>query len=190
MNLSIPETTHRVNNKGVSNMKLISKLTAFVIIASFIFIACEDEEKEDDFSATIHASVMFMPMGMMAYTTDSSATMIMGYLWKGDSWSAAEAAGPIDAMGAMFDAAVSVGGTELAGTKEAEFSITEEGTYYLGVFEASGMAYSNAVYTVGYYNTAYADSTSAYNSMMMPSGISVTTGDNDLETMMAMKMGM
>ena len=87
--------------------------------------------------------------------------------------------------------AVSAGGTELAGTYEKEISISAAGTYYLGVFETSGMAYSNVVATVGYYSTAYEDSTPAYNSMMMPSGITVTNSrDYDLYKMMAMKMAM
>lgn len=162
---------------------------AAAILGIFMFSCSEDDPEV--FSATIHVSVMFMPMNDMAYTTDSDATMIMAYLWEGDSWTAAKEAGTIDAMGEMFGAAVSAGGTELAGTYEKEISISAAGTYYLGVFETSGMAYSNVVATVGYYSTAYADSTPAYNSMMMPSGITVTnSGDYDLYKMMAMKMAM
>ena len=166
---------------------------AAAILGIFMFSCSEDDPEV--FSATIHAKVMFMSMGegemSTPYTTDSEATMIMPYLWEGDSWTAAKEAGPIDAMGEMFSAAVSAGGTELAGTYEKEISISAAGTYYLGVFETSGMAYSNVVATVGYYSTAYADSTPAYNSMKMPSGITATnSGDYDLYKMMAMKMAM
>ena len=38
-------------------MKLISKLTALIIIASFIFVSCEDE-KEEAISASIHAEAV------------------------------------------------------------------------------------------------------------------------------------
>ena len=161
--------------------------------------SCSEDDPEV-FSATIHAKVMFMSMGegemSTPYTTDSEATMIMAYLWEGDSWTAAKEAGTIDAMGEMFGAAVSAGGTELAGTYEKEISISAAGTYYLGVFETSGMAYSNVVDTVGYYEEgAYtvmmSDTTVTNVNMMMPLGISVTTsGDYDLKTMMAMKMAM
>ena len=167
---------------------------AAAILGIFMFSCSEDDPEV--FSATIHVSVMFMPMNDMAYTTDSDATMIMAYLWEGDSWTAAKEAGPIDAMGEMFGAAVSAGGTELAGTYEKEISISAAGTYYLGVFETSGMAYSNVVDTVGYYEEgAYtvmmSDTTVTNVNMMMPLGISVTTsGDYDLKTMMAMKMAM
>ena len=81
-------------------MKLMSKLTALVIITSFIFVACEDEKEEEAVSASIHAKVMFMN-----YVAGSDATMIMAYLWEGSDWSTAQAGGTV--ASAMFSVSLS-----------------------------------------------------------------------------------
>ena len=159
-------------------MKLISKLTALVIIASFIFVACEDEKEEEAVSAEIHAKVMFMN-----YVTGSEATMIMTYLWEGSDWSTAQAGGTV--ASAMFSVSVS---DTLNTMSETEFENLPDGTYYMGVFETGKMTYDTddaAQKSAGYYNTTEDD----YNHMMTPTGIAVSESkDYDLETMMIMNM--
>ena len=159
-------------------MKLMSKLTALVIITSFIFVACEDEKEEEVVSASIHAKVMFMN-----YVAGSDATMIMAYLWEGSDWSTASAGGTV--ANAMFSVSVS---DTLNTMSEAEFEDLPAGTYYMGVFETSGMMYNAddpALKAAGYYNTTEED----YNHMMTPTGIEVSESmDYDLETMMLMSM--
>ena len=104
-------------------MKLMSKLTALVIITSFIFVACEDEKEEEAVSASIHAKVMFMN-----YVAGSDATMIMAYLWEGSDWSTASAGGTV--ANAMFSVSVS---DTLNTMSEAEFEDLPAGTYYMVV---------------------------------------------------------
>ena len=158
-------------------MKLISKLTALIIIASFIFLSCEDE-KEEAISASIHAEVHFMN-----YVAGSDATMMMTYLWEGSAWTTAKAAGTV--ANAMFSVSVS---DTLTTMSEAEFENLPAGTYYMGVFETSSMSYDEndtALRSAGYYNT----SENGNNHMMTPTGIEVTESkDYHLETMMIMGM--
>ena len=159
-------------------MKLMSKLTALVIITSFIFVACEDEKEEEAVSASIHAKVMFMN-----YVAGSDATMIMAYLWEGSDWSTASAGGTV--ANAMFSVSVS---DTLNTMSETEFENLPDGTYYMGVFETGKMTYDTddaAQKSAGYYNTTEDD----YNHMMTPTGIAVSESkDYDLETMMIMNM--
>ncbi len=159
-------------------MKLIYKLTPVIVIASFIFVACEDEKEEETISAAIHAEVHFMN-----FVAGSEASMIMAYLWEGSDWTTAKASDPV--ASAMFSVSVS---DTLNTTSEAEFEDMPAGTYYMGCFETRSMTYdeSDTVQTsAGYYNTSEDNN----NHMMTPAGIEVTESkDYHLETMMIMGM--
>jgi len=112
-------------------MKITPKLITSLLIASFVFFSCEDEKEKEVVSASIHVSAMFMN-----YVSGSSATMIMAYLWEGADWSTASAAGTV--ANGMF--MVSTADT-LMSTVEVEIEALPAGTYYLGIFETSKMAY-------------------------------------------------
>ena len=159
-------------------MKVNPKLITSLLMTSFIFFACDDEKEDEAVSASIHVSAMFMN-----YVSGSDATMIMAYLWKGADWSTASAAGTV--ANGMF--MVSTADT-LMSTVEVEIEALPAGTYYLGIFETSKMAYDAddaAQKSAGYYNTTEDD----YNHMMTPTGIAVSESkDYDLETMMIMNM--
>ena len=161
-------------------MRVTPKLITSFLIAGFVFFSCEDEKEDEAVSASIHVSAMFMN-----YVAGSDATMIMVYLWEGADWSTASAAGTV--ANGMF--MVSTADT-LMSTVEVEIEALPAGTYYLGIFETSKMAYDGsdaALKVVGYYNTSESD----YNHMMMPTGIEVSESkDYDLQTMMAMMMNM
>ena len=124
----------------------------------------------------IQVSVMFMN-----YNADPSAAMIMGYAWEGATWEEAEAAGPIDSMGEMFMITPDDG---MMGTVDVTFDELSSGIYYVGVFETTGMMYSTAIATVGYYNDADENNID----MMTPTAITVTSDTVVLGTMMAMSM--
>jgi len=101
----------------------------------------------------------------MNYVAGSEATMIMTYLWEGSDWSTAQASSTV--ASAMFSVSVS---DTLNTMSEAEFEGLPAGTYYMGVFETSGMMYNAddpALKAAGYYNTTEED----YNHMMTPTGI-------------------
>ena len=159
-------------------MKVNPKLITSLLMTSFIFFACEDEKEDEAVSASIHAEVMFMN-----YVSGSSATMIMAYLWEGSDWTTAQAAGTV--ANAMFSVSTS---NTINTTSEAEFEDLPAGTYYLGIFETSKMAYDAddaALKSAGYYNTSEDD----YNHMMTPTGTEVSESkDYHLETMMVMSM--
>jgi len=159
-------------------MKVNPKLMISLLMTSFIFFACEDEKEDEAVSASIHAEVMFMN-----YVSGSSATMIMAYLWEGSDWTTAQAAGTV--ANAMFSVSTS---DTINTTSEAEFEDLPAGTYYLGIFETSKMAYDAddaALKSAGYYNTSEDD----YNHMMTPTGTEVSESkDYHLETMMVMSM--
>tara|TARA_B100000315_G_scaffold218843_1_gene220384 strand:+ start:11750 stop:12244 length:495 start_codon:yes stop_codon:yes gene_type:complete len=164
-------------------MKKVLTLLTIIMMVSFTFMACAADDDGDAFSAEIHASIMFMEMNNMPYVAEDSTGMIMGYLWQGETWSAARDAGPIADF--MFPLSVSGGGDILStASYDEHVEVSETGNYFLGVFETSGMDYSTAVYTIGFYN---ADSTNNID-MMMGSAIPVTeSGDVELGQMMAMK---
>ena len=159
-------------------MKITPKLITSLLIASFVFFSCEEEKEEEVVSASIHVSAKYMN-----YVSGSDATMIMVYLWEGSDWNTAQAA-PTVASGMFM---VSTADT-LMSTVEVEIETLPAGTYYLGIFETSKMAYDadDAVQkSAGYYNTTEDD----YNHMMTPTGIAVSESkDYDLETMMIMNM--
>jgi hypothetical protein len=159
-------------------MKATPKLITSLLIAGFVFFSCEDEKEEEVVSASIHVSAMFMN-----YVSGSNATMIMAYLWEGSDWTTAQAAGTV--ANAMFSVSTS---DTINTTLEAEFEDLPVGTYYLGIFETSKMAYDAddaALKSAGYYNTSEDD----YNHMMTPTGTEVSESkDYHLETMMVMSM--
>ena len=159
-------------------MKATPKLITSLLIAGFVFFSCEDEKEEEVVSASIHVSAMFMN-----YVSGSNATMIMAYLWKGSDWTTAQAAGTV--ANAMFSVSTS---NTINTTSEAEFEDLPAGTYYLGIFETSKMAYDAddaALKSAGYYNTSEDD----YNHMMTPTGTVVSESkDYHLGKMMVMSM--
>ena len=159
-------------------MKVNPKLITSFLIAGFVFFSCEDEKEDEAVSASIHVSAMFMN-----YVAGSDATMIMVYLWEGADWSTASAAGTV--ASGMFTLSTA---DTIMSTVEVEIETLPAGTYYLGIFETSKMAYDaddDAQKSAGYYNTTEDD----YNHMMTPTGIAVSESkDYDLETMMVMSM--
>ncbi len=160
-------------------MKQIPKLVILPLFFGLIFTACGDNG-EEDVEASIHAKVHFMK-----YKAGANATMIMTYLWEGKDWSTAKSGKTV--ANAMFSVSTS---DTINTMSEAKFEKLSAGTYYMGVFETSKMAYDAgdaALKVVGYYNTSESD----YNHMMTPTGIEVTESkDYDLQTMMAMMMSM
>jgi hypothetical protein len=170
---------HANNNKGGTVMQQLTKLVVLPLLIGLMFTACGDKD-EEEVSASVHSKVMFMK-----YKTGASASMVMAYLWEGKDWNTAKS-GKTVASG-MFSVSTS---DTINTTAEVEFKTLPAGTYYLGVFETSKMAYDGsdaALKVVGYYNTSESD----YNHMMMPTGIEVSESkDYDLQTMMAMMMNM
>ena len=106
------------------------------------------------------------------YTTLDEAAMIMAYIWAGDNWETAALVEGADGW-AMF--LLGPPGT-FNGTYSVSWDELESGTYYVGVFETTGMAYETAIKLVGYYNSFVDDE---HNSQEEPSALQ--TGENDLE---------
>jgi hypothetical protein len=93
--------------------------------------------------------------------------MIMAYLWTGTTWDTATLIeGP--AGWGMFPLAPP--GT-FDGPTTVTFQVVAEGTYFVGVFETTGMAYDIPLATVGYYNQTVAEE---FNSPDTPTGLTTT----------------
>ena len=112
------------------------------------------------------------------YETQSDVYMIMAYIWVGDSWDTATLVEGADGW-AMFPLAPP--GT-FNGTYSVSWDELASGTYYVGVFETTGMDNSTAVDIVGYYNS----SVNGNNSLTEPGEVAVDGVNTvNLETMVA-----
>ena len=112
------------------------------------------------------------------YTTLDEAAMIMAYIWAGDNWETAALVEGADGW-AMF---LLVPPGTFNGTYSVSWDELESGTYYVGVFETTGMAYETAIKLVGYYNS----SVNGNNSLTEPEGVAVDGVNTvNLETMVA-----
>ncbi|HIN62525.1 MAG TPA: hypothetical protein EYM89_07205 [Candidatus Marinimicrobia bacterium] len=98
------------------------------------------------------------------YETQSDAAMIMAYLWTGTTWDTATLIEGSSGW-AMFPLAPP--GT-FDGPTTVTFQEVAEGTYFVGVFETTGMAYDSPLATVGYYNQTVAEE---FNSPDTPTGL-------------------
>ena len=106
------------------------------------------------------------------YTTLDEAAMIMGYIWVGASW---DTAALIEGANGWAMFLLGPPGP-FNGPSSVSWSGLISGTYYVGVFETTGMAYETAIKLVGYYNSFVDDE---HNSQEEPSALQ--TGENDLE---------
>ena len=169
--------------------KLILLLTG-ILSFSVVFTGCgDDDEDEVIIMGEIHATVMFMSYVVQ----NDAANMIMVYAWDAANWSdgpdgpiASEAADGMLMMATVLSSAPDT----LMLTDEAEMDGLPAGSYYVGVFESTQMAYgASTTELIGYYN---ADNTTTYITMMGSEATVITVSTTtpvELKTMMAMPMG-
>ena len=169
--------------------KLILLLTG-ILSFSVVFTGCgDDDEDEVIIMGEIHATVMFMSYVIQ----NDAANMIMVYAWDAADWfegpNGAIASEAVDGM-LMMAAVTSSSPDTLMLTDEAEMDGLPAGSYYVGVFESTQMAYGFSTTTlIGYYN---AGNTTTYITMMGSEATAITistTTPVELKTMMAMPMG-
>lgn len=170
-------------------MKKSMILLTGILSFSLVFAGCsEDDEDEVAIIGEIQATVMFMSYVVQ----NAAANMIMIYAWEAANWSdgpngaiASEAA---DGM-LMMAAVTSSGPDTLALMDDVAMDGLPAGSYYVGVFESTQMAYGASTTTlIGYYD---ANNTNTYITMMGSGATMITistTTPVDLPTMMAMPM--
>ncbi|MFQ6675310.1 MAG: hypothetical protein ACE5LH_03080 [Fidelibacterota bacterium] len=168
-------------------MKRTALILGLVAMTAIDFMACAQEEKDEKIVGEIHVSVMFM-----SYVSQKDdATMIMAYAWDSSNWNNGPSGDPAsDAADGMFmDHTLNPSAPDtLSGTEEVELADLPKGTYYVGIFETSQMAYdASDAQLIGYYNENDDNNITMMGSEA--SAISITTsGHVELGTMMAMGM--
>lgn len=149
------------------------------------FLACAQEEQQEEVMGELHVPVMFMSYVSMK----DDATMIMAYAWSESNWSNGPSGDPAsEAADGMFmeNTLDPTAPDTLNDTEEVHLEDLAEGTYYVGVFETSAMAYdASDAYLIGYYNDN--DDNKITMTGSEATGIDITSSQHDVElgTMMA-----
>ncbi|MFQ6616153.1 MAG: hypothetical protein ACE5HZ_05210 [Fidelibacterota bacterium] len=158
---------------------------SILIMVAAGFTACAQEEEEEEIMGEVHVSVMFMNYTSMK----EDATMVMAYAWDSSNWSSGPSGSPASnaADGMFMGKTLNPNAPDtLSGTEEVHLGDLPKGTYYVGVFETSQMAYdASDAHLIGYYDEN--DDNMITMDAATATGVAITqSGDVELETMMAM----